>query len=134
MVKVIPGYINSRLLQNSVSPTTYVPPSKRDYEILFQPMFDEYMEPPRVERPWILSVRGGNEYPSLDTLSAVSISSEKKIVTSKSMDADSYLIHLKTDPVVVAALIPVDPVGSPLSTTIDQDVPSASTSPTNHEI
>nr|GEX45800.1 DNA binding,ATP binding protein [Tanacetum cinerariifolium] len=43
-----------------------------------------------------LSVRGGNEYPSLDTLSAVSISSEKNFVTSKSMDADSYLIHLKT--------------------------------------
>nr|GEZ53374.1 putative ribonuclease H-like domain-containing protein [Tanacetum cinerariifolium] len=32
---------------------------------------------------------------------------------------------------VVAAPRPVDPAGSPLSTTIDQDVPSASTSPTN---
>ncbi|GJT15263.1 hypothetical protein Tco_0873969 [Tanacetum coccineum] len=38
------------------------------------------------------------------------------------------------DPVVVAAPRPVDPAGSPLSTTIDQDVPSASTSPTNQEI
>ncbi|PWA59580.1 DNA binding,ATP binding protein [Artemisia annua] len=42
-----------------------------------------------------LSVRGGNENPS-DTLSAVSISSEKNFVTSKSMNADSYLIYLKT--------------------------------------
>nr|GFD05694.1 hypothetical protein [Tanacetum cinerariifolium] len=27
------------------------PPTNKDLEILFQPMFDEYMEPPRVERP-----------------------------------------------------------------------------------
>ncbi|GJS22708.1 hypothetical protein Tco_0451340 [Tanacetum coccineum] len=29
----------------------YVPPTNKELEILFQPMFDEYMEPPRVERP-----------------------------------------------------------------------------------
>ncbi|GJT57536.1 reverse transcriptase domain-containing protein [Tanacetum coccineum] len=80
----------NRLVQNSVSPTTYVPPSKRDYEILFQPLFDEYFNPP----PCAVS----------------------------------------PDPVAVAAPRPVDPAGSPLSTTIDQDVPSASTSPTNQEI
>ncbi|GJT97152.1 hypothetical protein Tco_1092670 [Tanacetum coccineum] len=90
MVKMTPGYISSGLVQNSVSPTTYVPPSKRDYEILFQPLFDEYFNPPPC---------------------AVSL-----------------------DPVAVAAPRPVDPAGSPLSTTIDQDVPSASTSPTNQEI
>ncbi|GKA10294.1 putative reverse transcriptase domain-containing protein [Tanacetum coccineum] len=90
MVKMTPGYISSGLVQNLVSPTTYVPPSKRDYEILFQPMFDEYFNPP----PCAFS----------------------------------------PDPVVVVAPRPVDPVGSPLSTTIDQDVPSASTSPTNQEI
>nr|GEU46156.1 retrovirus-related Pol polyprotein from transposon TNT 1-94 [Tanacetum cinerariifolium] len=28
----------------------YVPPTNKDQEILFQPMFDEYLEPPRVER------------------------------------------------------------------------------------
>ncbi|GJS68137.1 hypothetical protein Tco_0682702 [Tanacetum coccineum] len=38
------------------------------------------------------------------------------------------------DPVVVTAPRAVDPVGSPSPTTIDQDVPSASTSPTNQEI
>ncbi|GJY37280.1 hypothetical protein Tco_0422658, partial [Tanacetum coccineum] len=41
-----PGYISSRLVQNRVSPTPYVPPSKKDYEILFQPLFDEYFNPP----------------------------------------------------------------------------------------
>ncbi|GJS50254.1 hypothetical protein Tco_0600375 [Tanacetum coccineum] len=72
------------LVQNSVSPTTYVPPSKRDYEIMFQPLFDEYFNPP----PCAVS----------------------------------------PNPVAVAAPRPVDPAGSPLSTTIDQDVPSANPS------
>nr|GEU32512.1 integrase, catalytic region, zinc finger, CCHC-type, peptidase aspartic, catalytic [Tanacetum cinerariifolium] len=46
MVKLTPGYISSGLMQNSVSLTPYVPPSKKDYEILFQPLFDEYFNPP----------------------------------------------------------------------------------------
>nr|GEZ86980.1 putative ribonuclease H-like domain-containing protein [Tanacetum cinerariifolium] len=29
----------------------YVPPTNKDLKILFQQMFDEYLEPPRVERP-----------------------------------------------------------------------------------
>nr|GEW12740.1 integrase, catalytic region, zinc finger, CCHC-type, peptidase aspartic, catalytic [Tanacetum cinerariifolium] len=41
-----PGYISSGLVQNSVSPTPYVPPSKKDYEIMFQQLFDEYFNPP----------------------------------------------------------------------------------------
>ncbi|GJR65780.1 hypothetical protein Tco_0011845 [Tanacetum coccineum] len=90
MVKMTPEYISSGLVQNSISPKTYVPPSKRDYEILFQPLFDEYFNPP----PCAVS----------------------------------------PDLVAVAAPRPVDPADLPLSTTIDQDVPSASTSPTNQEI
>ncbi|GKE53053.1 hypothetical protein Tco_1488209, partial [Tanacetum coccineum] len=39
-----------------------------------------------------------------------------------------------TDPVAISAPRAVDPAGSPSSTTIDQDVPSASTLPTNQEI
>nr|GEY84606.1 integrase, catalytic region, zinc finger, CCHC-type, peptidase aspartic, catalytic [Tanacetum cinerariifolium] len=81
---------SSELMQNSVSPTPYVPPSKKDYEILFQQLFDEYFNP----TPRVVSL----------VLAAV------------------------------AALRVVDPVGSPSSTTIDQDVPSASTSPTTQEI
>nr|GEV29023.1 hypothetical protein [Tanacetum cinerariifolium] len=70
--------------------TPYVPPSKKDYEILFQPLFNEYFNPP----PHVVS----------------------------------------PDPATVAAPKAVDLAGSPSSTTIDQDVPSASTSPTNQEI
>ncbi|GJX83952.1 hypothetical protein Tco_0333433 [Tanacetum coccineum] len=45
-LRLTPGYISSRLVQNPVSPTPYVPTSKKDYEILFQPLFDEYFNPP----------------------------------------------------------------------------------------
>nr|GEU94863.1 hypothetical protein [Tanacetum cinerariifolium] len=40
-----PGTISSRLVPNIPS-TPYVPPTKNDWEILFQPMFDEYLNPP----------------------------------------------------------------------------------------
>ncbi|GKE87561.1 hypothetical protein Tco_1565036 [Tanacetum coccineum] len=79
-----------RTRANLVSPTPYVSPSKRDYEILFQPLFDEYFSPPpRTVSP---------------------------------------------DPAVVTAPRVIDQVGSTSPTTIDQDVPSASTSPTNQDI
>nr|GEU54042.1 hypothetical protein [Tanacetum cinerariifolium] len=78
------------LVQNSVSPTPYVSPSKKDYEILFQQLFDLYFNPP------------------LRVVSLVLV--------------------------VVAAPRAVDPAGSLSSTTIDQDEPFASSSPTTQEI
>ncbi|GKC19637.1 retrovirus-related pol polyprotein from transposon TNT 1-94 [Tanacetum coccineum] len=41
-----PGTISSGLMQNIPSSTPYVPPIKNDWEILFHPMFDEYLNPP----------------------------------------------------------------------------------------
>ncbi|GJY13133.1 retrovirus-related pol polyprotein from transposon TNT 1-94 [Tanacetum coccineum] len=41
-----PGTISSGLVPNLPSPTPYVPPTKKDWDILFQPMFDEYFSPP----------------------------------------------------------------------------------------
>nr|GEU80738.1 integrase, catalytic region, zinc finger, CCHC-type, peptidase aspartic, catalytic [Tanacetum cinerariifolium] len=48
---LMPGQISSWLVPNLVPATPYVPPTNKDREILFQPMFDEYLEPPYVERP-----------------------------------------------------------------------------------
>nr|GEZ52832.1 retrovirus-related Pol polyprotein from transposon TNT 1-94 [Tanacetum cinerariifolium] len=61
-------------------------PTNKELDILFQPMFDEYQEPPRVERP-------------------VSFAS--------------------------AIQAPVNSAGTPSSTTIDQDAPSPSISPSS---
>ncbi|GJZ75091.1 hypothetical protein Tco_0639556 [Tanacetum coccineum] len=80
----IRSHARSGLVQNPVSLTPYVPPSKKDYEILFQLLIDEYFNHlPRVVSP---------------------------------------------DPVVVTVPRAVEPVGSPSSSTIDQDVPSANPS------
>ncbi|GJX12592.1 retrovirus-related pol polyprotein from transposon TNT 1-94 [Tanacetum coccineum] len=78
--------ISSRLVPNPVPAAPYVPPTNKDLEILFQPMFDEYLEPPCVERP---------VFPAL------------------------------------AVQVPVNSTGTPSSTTIDQDAPSPSHSPSS---
>nr|GEW58179.1 integrase, catalytic region, zinc finger, CCHC-type, peptidase aspartic, catalytic [Tanacetum cinerariifolium] len=45
------GQTSSGLVPNPVPATHYVTPTNKDLEILFQPMFDEYLKPSRVERP-----------------------------------------------------------------------------------
>ncbi|GKF95815.1 hypothetical protein Tco_0288550, partial [Tanacetum coccineum] len=46
-----PGQISSGLVPNPVPAAPYVPPINKELKILFQPMFDEYLEHPRIERP-----------------------------------------------------------------------------------
>ncbi|GJS51995.1 retrovirus-related pol polyprotein from transposon TNT 1-94 [Tanacetum coccineum] len=77
------------LVQNPPSLTPYVPPTKNDRDILFQQIFDEYLNPPK---------------------SVVSIV------------------------LVDAAPRPADLTGTHLSTSIDQDAPSASTSSTQEKL
>ncbi|GJU30048.1 retrovirus-related pol polyprotein from transposon TNT 1-94 [Tanacetum coccineum] len=83
---LMPGQISSGLVPNPVPVTPSVPPTNKELEILFQPMFDEYIDPPRVER----------------------------LVSP-----------------APAVLVPVNSVGTPSSTTIDQDAPSPSHSPSS---
>ncbi|GKB16667.1 retrovirus-related pol polyprotein from transposon TNT 1-94 [Tanacetum coccineum] len=45
------GQISSGLVPNPVLTAPYVPLTNKELEILFQPMFDEYLEPLCVERP-----------------------------------------------------------------------------------
>ncbi|GJX99107.1 retrovirus-related pol polyprotein from transposon TNT 1-94 [Tanacetum coccineum] len=83
---LMPGQISLGLVPNPVPTTPYVPPTNKELEILFQPMFDEYLEPPLIERPV---------------------------------------------PPALAVQVPVNSAGTPSSTTIDQDAPSASHSPSS---
>ncbi|GJU16479.1 retrovirus-related pol polyprotein from transposon TNT 1-94 [Tanacetum coccineum] len=39
------GHISSGLVQNQVASTSAKPPTKNDWDVLFQPMFDEYFKP-----------------------------------------------------------------------------------------
>ncbi|GKB07065.1 retrovirus-related pol polyprotein from transposon TNT 1-94 [Tanacetum coccineum] len=83
-----PGYISSGLVQNPSSSPPYVPPSKKDCDILFQPLFDDYFQPPSSVVSFVL--------PAATPLLA-------------------------------------DTTSTPSSTIIDQDSPSASSSPTTQE-
>nr|GEZ38283.1 retrovirus-related Pol polyprotein from transposon TNT 1-94 [Tanacetum cinerariifolium] len=44
--EMTPGTISSGLVQKSSSTTSYVPPSRNDWDLLFQPLFDELLNPP----------------------------------------------------------------------------------------
>nr|GEZ64621.1 hypothetical protein [Tanacetum cinerariifolium] len=43
---IIPGTISSGLVQKPSSSASYVPPSRNDWDLLFQPLFDELLNPP----------------------------------------------------------------------------------------
>ncbi|GJR62375.1 hypothetical protein Tco_1504537 [Tanacetum coccineum] len=47
---MMPGQISLGLVPNPVPAPPYVSPTNKDLDILFQPMFDEYLESPSVER------------------------------------------------------------------------------------
>ncbi|GKF91938.1 hypothetical protein Tco_0275639 [Tanacetum coccineum] len=53
-----PGPISSGLVPNSAPAILYVPPTNKDLELLFQPMFDEYFETPTgdYQMPRVLAV------------------------------------------------------------------------------
>nr|GEW23597.1 hypothetical protein [Tanacetum cinerariifolium] len=44
--EMTPATVRSRLVQKPSSSTPYVPPFKNDWDLLFQPMFDELLNPP----------------------------------------------------------------------------------------
>nr|GEZ80275.1 hypothetical protein [Tanacetum cinerariifolium] len=93
---MIPGTISSGLVQQPSSSTSYVPPLRNDWDLLFQPLFDELLNPP----------------PSVDNQDAKVIAPIAEVIPQ--VDDDS--------------------TGFPSSTTVDQDAPSPSKSPTATEI
>nr|GEV38892.1 hypothetical protein [Tanacetum cinerariifolium] len=64
---MIPGTIISRLMSNIPSSTLYVPPTKNDWEILFQPMFNEYLNFPPCVDPQVPAVIAPEPAVSTDT-------------------------------------------------------------------
>nr|GEX05435.1 retrovirus-related Pol polyprotein from transposon TNT 1-94 [Tanacetum cinerariifolium] len=83
--EMTPETISSGLMPNPTSSTLFVPPLRTDWEMLFQPLFDELLTPP----------------PSVD-------------------QPDPKVIALIAE---VVAPKPAASIGSPSSTTVDQDAP-----------
>nr|GEX46090.1 integrase, catalytic region, zinc finger, CCHC-type, peptidase aspartic, catalytic [Tanacetum cinerariifolium] len=93
--EMIPGTISSGLVQPSSPSTSHVPPSRNDWDLLFQPMFDELLNHP----------------PS---------------VVNQVPEAIAPIIE-------VIPPVNTDLIGSPSSTTVEQDAPSTSNSLTPTE-
>nr|GFA13957.1 hypothetical protein [Tanacetum cinerariifolium] len=102
---IIPGTISSGLVQKPSSFTSYVPPSRNDWDLLFQPndwdllfqpLFDELLNPP----------------PSVDNQDAKVTAPIAEVIPQVNDDS----------------------IGSPSSTAVDQDAPSPSKSLTPTEI
>nr|GEU38743.1 retrovirus-related Pol polyprotein from transposon TNT 1-94 [Tanacetum cinerariifolium] len=90
--EMTPTIISSGFVPNLVLSTTFVPPSRTDWDILFQPLFDELLTlPPSVD------------HPTLEVIAPIA-----EVVTPE----------------------PIASIGSPSSTTVDQDAPSPSHSQT----
>ncbi|GJV09418.1 retrovirus-related pol polyprotein from transposon TNT 1-94 [Tanacetum coccineum] len=90
-----PATISSGLMPNPPPSTQFVPPSRTNWDLLFQPLFDELLNPPS----------------SVDHPTPIVITLIIEAVAPK----------------------PAASTGSPSSTTIDQDAPSASNSQTSPE-
>ncbi|GJR53551.1 putative ribonuclease H-like domain-containing protein [Tanacetum coccineum] len=95
LYEVTPVTISSGLVPNPPPSTTFVPHSRTDWDILFQPLFDELLNPP----------------PSIDPPAPEVIAPND----------------------VVVAPAPAESIGSPSSTTVDQDAPSPGNSQTTPE-
>ncbi|GJU31009.1 retrovirus-related pol polyprotein from transposon TNT 1-94 [Tanacetum coccineum] len=72
-----PRTISSRLVQNIPSLTSYVPPTKNDWEILFQPIFDEYLNPPPCIDPQVPVVNAPEPVVSINTPSSTTIGQDE---------------------------------------------------------
>ncbi|GJY39168.1 retrovirus-related pol polyprotein from transposon TNT 1-94 [Tanacetum coccineum] len=70
---VTPRKISSGLVPNIPSSTLYIPPTKNDWEILFQPMFDEYLNPPPCVDLQVLTVSAPEPAVSTGTPSTTTI-------------------------------------------------------------
>nr|GFB15825.1 hypothetical protein [Tanacetum cinerariifolium] len=93
--EMTPGTISSGLVPTSSPSTSYVPPSRNDWDLQFQPMFDELLNPP----------------PSVVNQTPEAIAPITEVIPP------GY----------------VDSISLPSSTTVEQDAPSTSNSPTPTE-
>nr|GEZ07064.1 hypothetical protein [Tanacetum cinerariifolium] len=76
---------NDRLVQKPSSSTPYVPPSRNDWDLLFQPMFDEFLNPP----PSVDTQAPGVIAPIVDVIPLVQADSTG-LPSSTSVDQDAH--------------------------------------------
>ncbi|GKB03715.1 hypothetical protein Tco_0831858 [Tanacetum coccineum] len=89
-----PGPISSGLVPNSAPATPYVPPTNKELEMLFQPMFDEYFNPPGTRQDHIPNVAQDPVIPTGPSVSiAIDLDAPSGSHTSSPLDHHSSSVH-----------------------------------------
>nr|GEX75844.1 retrovirus-related Pol polyprotein from transposon TNT 1-94 [Tanacetum cinerariifolium] len=107
-IGIFVGYVPSRK-------APYVPLTNKDLDILFKPMFDEYMEPPRVERPGSLAPAVQVQVNSASTSSCTTIDQDAPYPSHSSSSSALQSPSLHQDVAAESTLMednPVAPVDS----------------------
>ncbi|GJY71554.1 retrovirus-related pol polyprotein from transposon TNT 1-94 [Tanacetum coccineum] len=88
-IMMTPGQLNSGLAPSPVPATTYIPPTDKDLEILFQPMFDEYFDQSTNSEP----------VPTATVVNAPIVSTNTSVSTMIAQDAPSISHSLSSSQV-----------------------------------
>nr|GEZ05523.1 integrase, catalytic region, zinc finger, CCHC-type, peptidase aspartic, catalytic [Tanacetum cinerariifolium] len=103
--EMTPGTISSGLMQKSSPSASYVPPSRNDWDLLFQPLFDELLNPPPsvVNQAAEVIAPFAEVIPQVDANSTGSPSS-----TTVDQDAPSPKVaHIGNDPLLGVPILEV---------------------------
>nr|GEX52485.1 retrovirus-related Pol polyprotein from transposon TNT 1-94 [Tanacetum cinerariifolium] len=90
--EMTPETISSGLVQKSSSSTPYVPPSRNDWDLLFQPLFDELLNPPPSVDPQALEVIASIANTTPETQSSVIPQDVEEYIH------DIEVAHIENDP------------------------------------
>ncbi|GJW04050.1 retrovirus-related pol polyprotein from transposon TNT 1-94, partial [Tanacetum coccineum] len=89
-----PGPISSGLVPNMALAIPYVPPTNKELEMLFQPMFDEYFNPPGIRQDPIPNVAQDPVIPTGPSVSiAIDLDAPSGSHTSSPLDHHSSSVH-----------------------------------------
>ncbi|GKA86205.1 integrase, catalytic region, zinc finger, CCHC-type containing protein [Tanacetum coccineum] len=89
-----PGPISSGLVPNPAPVLPYVPPTNKELEMLFQPMFDEYFNPPGIRQDPIPNVAQDPVIPTGPSVSiAIDLDAPSGSHTSSPLDHHSSSVH-----------------------------------------
>ncbi|GJV70994.1 hypothetical protein Tco_1490989 [Tanacetum coccineum] len=90
-----PGPINSGLVPNPAPAIPYVPPIHKELEMLFQPMFDEYFNPPGIRQDPIPNVAQDPIIPTGPSVSiAIDLDAPSGSHTSSPLDRHSSSVNI----------------------------------------
>ncbi|GJR83067.1 putative ribonuclease H-like domain-containing protein [Tanacetum coccineum] len=101
-IMMTPGQLNSGLAPSPVPATTYIPPTDKDLEILFQPMFDEYFEQSTDSEPVPMATVVNALIVSTNTFVSTMIAQDAPSITGPTIEDTSITqadLHPSVNPV-----------------------------------